>query len=54
MLFAIDGQKNGVDRCHIKIWDKTTNVIVYDNQRGNNDLVDPTTAISGGSIVIHK
>lgn len=58
MLTAIDGQINGgggLDKFRIKIWDLSSSVVVYDNQIGDTaDTADPTTAISGGSIVIHK
>jgi CSLREA domain-containing protein len=58
MLTATDGQQNGgggVDRFRIKIWDKQNNdAIVYDNQFGSADGANPSTAIGGGSIVIHK
>jgi N-acetylneuraminic acid mutarotase len=58
MLTAIDGQINGgggVDKFRIKIWDKSNgNALVYDNQLGAADGDNPTTAIGGGSIVIHK
>lgn len=38
----------------MKIWDKDNgDTVVYDNQIGATDGADPTTAISGGSIVIH-
>lgn len=57
MLTAIDGQINGghgVDKFRIKILDKATDKIIYDNQMGASDTEDPTTALGGGSIVIHK
>lgn len=57
MLTAVDGQLNGgggVDKFRIKIWDKATGTIIYDNQLGDADDADATTAIMGGSIVIHK
>ncbi|MBI4187080.1 MAG: PD40 domain-containing protein [Chloroflexi bacterium] len=57
MLTAIDGEisgGSGVDKFRIKIWDKATGDIVYDNQIGAEDTIDPVTAIAGGSIVIHK
>lgn len=57
MLTAIDGQINGgggTDKFRIKIWEKATENIVYDNQNGAVDDTDPTTVIAGGSIVIHK
>ncbi len=54
---AIDGDVNGgggVDKFRIKIWNKATSAVVYDNQLGGGDFADPTTAIAGGNIVIHK
>ena len=60
MLSAIDGQINGgggVDKFRIKIWDKASGEIIYDNQIGSldtSDTADPVTAIASGSIVIHK
>ena len=58
MLTAIDGQINGgggVDKFRIKIWNKSNNdATVYDNQLGASDSANPTTALGGGSIVIHK
>ena len=57
LLTAIDGQLNGgggVDKFRIKIWTKSTGEIVYDNQLGSGDDAAPTTAIVGGSIVIHR
>jgi hypothetical protein len=55
MLTVIDGNlKNGggFDKFRIKIWDRATNNIVYDNQLGVDDTADPTTVIGGGSIQI--
>ena len=57
LLTAIDGQVNGgggVDKFRIKIWDKTTSTIIYDNQMGQGDDSNATTALGGGSIVIHQ
>jgi hypothetical protein len=57
MLTAIDGQLpggDGVDKFRIKIWDKATGEVIYDNQMGAMDDAEPTTAIAGGNIVIHK
>jgi hypothetical protein len=43
-----------VDLFRIKIWDKDNNdEIVYDNQLGDPEENDPTTAIGGGNIKIH-
>lgn len=57
MLSAVDGQINGggaVDKFRIKIWDNTTGQVIYDNQMGDAEDAELTTAIGGGSIVIHK
>ncbi len=57
MLTAIDGKVNGgggVDKLRIKIWDKATGDVIYDNQMSAEDTADPTTALGGGNIVIHK
>jgi hypothetical protein len=57
MLTAIDGQVNGgggLDKFRIKIWDKATGSVIYDNQMGAPDDGDAATVIQGGSIVIHK
>jgi len=57
LLTAIDGQLNGgggMDKFRMKIWDRTTGLIVYDNQLGADDYGDAATAIGGGSIVIHR
>jgi hypothetical protein len=45
-----------VDLFRIRIWDKdNSDVLVYDNKVGDDDPnSDPTTAIGGGSIKIHK
>jgi hypothetical protein len=57
MLTATDGDINGgggTDKFRIKIWDMDTNAIVYDNQLGADITADPTTAIDGGSIIVHS
>ena len=57
MLTAVDGTLIGRDRgdkFRIKIWDKSTGQVVYDNQPGADDNSDPATSIGGGSIVVHK
>jgi hypothetical protein len=56
MLTAIDGAikgGGGTDKFRIKIWDKATDALVYDNQMEAPDTSDPITVIGGGSIVIH-
>jgi len=57
MLSAVDGDVNGgggTDRFRIKIWDKGTGGVIYDNQTGTADDAAATTVIEGGNIVIHK
>jgi pimeloyl-ACP methyl ester carboxylesterase len=57
MLTALDGQINGgggQDKFRIKIWDKATGNIIYDNQLSGSDDENPTTVIGGGNIIIHK
>ena len=57
MLTAIDGQVSGgggVDKFRIRIWDETSGGLIYDNMSGSGENDDPTTALGGGSIVIHK
>jgi sugar lactone lactonase YvrE len=57
MLTAIDAAltpSTEVDRFRIKIWDKATDVVIYDNQMDADDDADPATALGGGSVVIHE
>ena len=57
LLTAIDGQiagGGGTDKFRIKIWDKGTSAVVYDNQNGTSDDGNDATALGGGSIVIHS
>jgi hypothetical protein len=51
MLTARDGNP---DTFRIKIWDRATGTLIYDNQLGATDTDTPTTALGGGSIVVHK
>jgi len=55
MLTAIDGQVSGgggVDKFRIKIWGDSG--LIYDNHIGAADTEAPSTALGGGSIVIHN
>ena len=59
ILTATDGQQSGgggSDKFRIKIIDKDTGQLVYDNALGATDDIDNANPqiISGGSIVIHK
>ncbi|MGQ3685507.1 MAG: LamG-like jellyroll fold domain-containing protein [Candidatus Loosdrechtia sp.] len=48
----VDGREK--DKFRIKIWDKATGEIVYDNQTGDADNADLMTEIGKGPIVIHE
>jgi len=59
LLTATDGQVNGggnVDKFRIKIWDKATSAVIYDNVPTAGDDIDVANPqiIGGGSIVVHK
>jgi len=57
MLTAGDGdlkQNPTPDKFRIKIWDRFTDEIIYDNQIGDDDTAEPSTVIGGGNIVVHK
>jgi hypothetical protein len=59
LLTATDGQLSGgggTDKFRMKIWEKSTGLVVYDNRLGSSDDIDAANpqAISGGSIVVHK
>jgi probable HAF family extracellular repeat protein len=56
LLTAIDGALDGTgtDRFRIKIWDKTSGVVVYDNKMGSGEDSGDATALGGGSVVIHR
>ena len=57
LLTAREGQVSGgggVDRFRIKIVDRTTGAVVYDNQMGASETGDAGTALGGGSIVVHQ
>jgi len=58
LLTVTDGQINGsgVDEFRIKIWDTTSNIVIYDNVPGASEDIDAANPqpIANGSIVIHK
>ena len=57
LLTLTDGDINGgggVDKFRIKIWDKVTGEVIYDNQPGDVDDAIPSMSLGGGAIVIHK
>ena len=43
-----------MDKFRIKIWDKITDEIIYDNKLGADDSGTDATELGGGSIVIHN
>ena len=53
LVTIIDGNQSA-DLFRIKIWDKSTGLIVYDNQPGANNNADPTMVVDKGSIKIHN
>ena len=55
ILSAKDENRIGDDDTfRIKIWDSSTEIVVYDNQLGDDDNSDATLSISGGSIIVHN
>ncbi len=55
ILTAHDSAINGGDDTfRIKIWDRASGYLVYDNMLGGGDGADPTTTLTGGQIVIHN
>lgn len=46
----IDGAiAGGADRIRIKIFNKNTSRVIYDNQPGASDAADPLTVVGSGS-----
>jgi hypothetical protein len=58
LLTATDGKISnggGVDKFRIKVWNKGTGTIIYDNAAGPDDIdTSNMTALGGGSITVHK
>lgn len=57
LITAIDGAllpAGGADRFRIKIWNRVTGAVVYDNQIEQAEDSDAATPLGGGSIVIHR
>jgi hypothetical protein len=52
LLTVTDGGSS--DTFRIRIWDKGTGTVVYDNEPGRLDSTDPITPAAGGNIVVHK
>ena len=53
-IFKTTNGGGGQDKFRIKIWDRASANIIYDNQLGSSDSDNPTTTIGGGSIIIHR
>jgi hypothetical protein len=54
ILTMIDGDPeggNGMDKIRMKIYNKNTGVIIYDNQMGASDATDPAIAAGIGSTI---
>jgi len=49
ILTVIDGKNStnpdGVDKIRLKIYNKNTGAVIYDNQMGASETADPTTAV---------
>jgi hypothetical protein len=57
LVTVIDGKLVGntrIDLIRVKIWNKSTGEVILDTQPGAPDNAEPTLAIGGGSITIHK
>ncbi|HVK08828.1 MAG TPA: M57 family metalloprotease [Gemmataceae bacterium] len=53
LVAGYDGKAAGVDdRVRIKIWDRATGIVIYDNQPGASDDAAPTMPIRAGNIII--
>jgi len=56
VLTAVDGDiatPVGPDKLRMKIWERASGTVVYDNQLAAPEGETPTTVLEGGSIVIH-
>ena len=61
MLTSVDGDISGgggIDKFRLKVWiidtDGPNGGMIYDNNLGASDTADPSTALGGGNITIHK
>jgi hypothetical protein len=58
VVTVVDGKQpggDGTDRARLKVYDQDRgNAVVFDTQPGAPDNAEPTTALGGGNIVIHK
>jgi len=56
LVSAVDGDVTGgdPDTFRMKIWDKSTGVVIYDSEMGSGDGAPASTVLGRGSIVIHN
>lgn len=52
IMTVMDGQINGsTDKIRLKLFNKTTGAVIYDNQPGASDAADPTATVGDGSTI---
>ena len=53
-MYVIDGALDGtgIDKVRLKIYNKNTGQLYYDNERGKSDAADPTTPVGANSTVV--
>ncbi|MEJ8817783.1 Ig-like domain-containing protein [Lacibacter sp. H407] len=53
IMTVVDGELNGtgIDKIRMKIFNKNTGEVFYDNQPGASDDIDPITVVKAGSVV---
>jgi len=48
------GEPGTSDKFRIRIWNKVTQAVIYDNEMGAPDPASPTTVLGGGNIQVHN
>ena len=53
IMTVVDGQLDGSgrDKIRMKIFNKNTNKVIYDNGMGASDAADPVTVVGAGSVI---
>jgi hypothetical protein len=53
-MTVIDGELDGtgVDKVRMKIYNKTTNAVIYDNQPGASEAADPVAVVGASSTIV--
>ncbi len=55
VVTAVNGQAGGgADRLRMRIWDRATGELVFDNERSSGPTTEPVCRVDGGSVVIHR